>query len=281
MGTPDFVVVGHVTRDIVGTQEPRLGGSAAYAALTAHNLGRHVGIVTSCASDIPLDSLPPEIEIANTPAQDTTTFVNEIPPSGLGRTQYVTSKAARLDVEHVPWAWLDTQILLAAPVLDEVDPTMLGRFRKSLVGVAVQGWLRRWDNNPDVPLTRHALSALAVLPPVGVLFLSREDFSENIEAFPQELGETPIGIVTEASEGARLWWQERWHTIQPYPAREVDPTGAGDVFAAAYLVRLSETRDPLEAARFASATASLSVEGEGLSAIPSRQAVEGRLANGE
>jgi sugar/nucleoside kinase (ribokinase family) len=58
----------------------------------------------------------------------------------------------------------------------------------------------------------------------------------------------------------------------------MDSTGAGDVFAAAYLVRLSETRDPLTAARFANAMASLSVEGVGVEGVPQRRAVEERMA---
>ncbi len=63
-----------------------------------------------------------------------------------------------------------------------------------------------------------------------------------------------------------------------YQAAEVDPTGAGDVFAAAYLIALEECGDPFQAARFANATASLSIEGEATSAIPTRAQVEERLA---
>jgi len=67
------------------------------------------------------------------------------------------------------------------------------------------------------------------------------------------------------------------------PAHEVDPTGAGDVFAAAFLIRLRETaqsptgEDPWEAARFANVVASFSVEGPGVSAIPRREQVEAYL----
>jgi sugar/nucleoside kinase (ribokinase family) len=45
----------------------------------------------------------------------------------------------------------------------------------------------------------------------------------------------------------------------------VDPTGAGDVFAAAFFVRLTQTGDPWKAARFANrlATASITLEGVG------------------
>jgi sugar/nucleoside kinase (ribokinase family) len=62
-------------------------------------------------------------------------------------------------------------------------------------------------------------------------------------------------------------------------AKEVDPTGAGDVFAAAFLVALRERRPVPLASRFATAAASLSVEGPGLTAIASRAAVERRAAS--
>jgi sugar/nucleoside kinase (ribokinase family) len=62
-----------------------------------------------------------------------------------------------------------------------------------------------------------------------------------------------------------------------YPAGEVDATGAGDVFAAAYLVRLHETDDPLSAGLFASCAASISIEAPGLEGIPTRLQVEERL----
>ncbi|HKS69680.1 MAG TPA: PfkB family carbohydrate kinase, partial [Ktedonobacterales bacterium] len=55
-----------------------------------------------------------------------------------------------------------------------------------------------------------------------------------------------------------------------YPAREMDPTGAGDVFAAALLAALAEGRSPATAMDFANRVAALSVEGEGLAGVPTR-----------
>jgi sugar/nucleoside kinase (ribokinase family) len=59
----------------------------------------------------------------------------------------------------------------------------------------------------------------------------------------------------------------------------VDPTGAGDAFAAAYLIALDEGADPWQAARFAAAAASFVVEAVG-SVTPERAAVERRLREG-
>jgi sugar/nucleoside kinase (ribokinase family) len=63
----------------------------------------------------------------------------------------------------------------------------------------------------------------------------------------------------------------RW--LAPREASVVDPTGAGDVFAAAFLVAYAEQRDPVAAARFANVTASFSIEGRGITSIPDRAKV--------
>ena len=61
--------------------------------------------------------------------------------------------------------------------------------------------------------------------------------------------------------------------IPPRKANEVDPTGAGDIFATAFLLRLQETGDPVQSARFANITASFGVEHLGVAGIPSREKV--------
>ena len=66
--------------------------------------------------------------------------------------------------------------------------------------------------------------------------------------------------------------------VPAYPARQVDPTGAGDVFAVAYLVSYFESRDPFASALFASCVASLSVEAMGLASVPTREQIEKKMA---
>ena len=54
--------------------------------------------------------------------------------------------------------------------------------------------------------------------------------------------------------------------------------GANLLFAAAYMLKLAETREPLEAARFANCVASFSVAGAGVEALPALEQVRERLA---
>jgi sugar/nucleoside kinase (ribokinase family) len=78
--------------------------------------------------------------------------------------------------------------------------------------------------------------------------------------------------------GSRLRCDGVWHDVPAYPAREVDPTGAGDVYAAAFLVRYRESGDAPASALFASCVASFSVEAPGLEGIPTLAQVEERMA---
>ncbi len=65
--------------------------------------------------------------------------------------------------------------------------------------------------------------------------------------------------------------------IPAFESEEVDATGAGDVFGAAFLLRYYETKDAVESAIFASCAASFVVEKEGVEGIPCREEVEKRM----
>jgi sugar/nucleoside kinase (ribokinase family) len=84
--------------------------------------------------------------------------------------------------------------------------------------------------------------------------------------------------VTRGARGSTLYIAGEPHQIDALPAVERDPTGAGDVFAAALLVRLRETGDPLQAASFASAVAACAIEGPGARAVPTRAEALARMA---
>ena len=84
-------------------------------------------------------------------------------------------------------------------------------------------------------------------------------------------------VVLTDRDGSTLYRQSdggvRETKIPPRPAHEVDPTGAGDIFATAFMIRLQETGDQVQSARFANITASFGVEHEGVTGIPSREQV--------
>lgn len=268
---PNFVVVGHVVRDIAPDGVVRLGGTALYAACTIARLGHRVGVVTRCGDDVSLDGLPPGIEVVRASSPQTTTFEN-VYQSGV-RQQTLRHVAGPIPVTDVPWEWLDAPVVLLGPVAGEIPPSFATRFRKSLVAATARGWLRRRDAQGRLhPMDPR--EALADLPPLGAVFVSREDWSGQWEHLEEACPGASILAVTLGEKGARLRWGPAWHDVPPLPTTSVDSTGADDVFAAAFLVRFYETHDALGSARFAACAAALSARGHGLASVPERSAVE-------
>jgi sugar/nucleoside kinase (ribokinase family) len=65
-----------------------------------------------------------------------------------------------------------------------------------------------------------------------------------------------------------------WRQIPAPNVEEVDATGAGDIFAAAFFIQLSQSRNPWEAAAFANDIAAQSVTAPGLQGIPTKRELE-------
>ncbi len=273
MSSPDFVAIGHVTLDRFG-ESTRPGGSALYAAVTAHRLGLSVGLLTSHGDDFPLEVIPSRIEVISVPADETTVFEHRHEPGG--RVSHVRSVASPLTTADVPEDWRDAALTLLAPVVDEVDPMIATLFTDGAVGAAAQGWVRQVT--PDgLVIPRPWQSPESLLQSVQALFLSREDIlgqeAEVIEWFQR----MPVGVLTADRVGALLFVNGERYEVQPRPAREVDPTGAGDVFAATFLIQYQRDGDAWQAAAAAACAGSLAVEGEGWSAVADRAALDAAL----
>jgi sugar/nucleoside kinase (ribokinase family) len=274
VSAPDFVAIGHVTLDRIGDAS-RPGGAALFAAVAAHRLGLSVGLLTSHGDDFPLDLIPPKIEVVSIPAADTSRFEHRLDAGG--RVSHVRAVAGPLTTADVPDDWRGAALTLLAPVLDEVDPMIATLFTEGAVGAAAQGWLRHAARDGLV-VPRTWRSPERLLQSVQALFLSREDIrgqeSEVVEWFQR----MPIGALTADRDGALLFVNGERYEVRPRPAREVDPTGAGDVFAATFLVQYQRDGDPWQAAAAAACAGSLAVEGQGWSAVADRAALDAALA---
>ena len=294
--TPDLLLVGHATRDLLPGGGWRLGGTVTYAAATAARLGLRPAVVTSGPSDLgaALVEALPGVPLAVAPAREATTFENAYDAGG-ARRQVLRGRAAPLGIADVPAEWRDAEVVLLAPLAREVEYALAVAFPTALVAATPQGWLRRWDAAGHVfagPL-EHADELLSHL---GVLILSREDLlppsgmppSAGVPATADEADEiiaswarsVPLVAVTRGAAGALLYERGLGPEMYPgYPARELDPTGAGDVFAAALLAALAEGRLPAAAVDFANRVAALSVEGEGLAGVPTRAELAARYGH--
>ena len=76
----------------------------------------------------------------------------------------------------------------------------------------------------------------------------------------------------------RLFWNGDVRRFRPPVVTEVDTTGAGDIFATAFFFRMFTTRDPWEAARFATQLAAIPVTRSGLQGIPTPEEIQACMA---
>lgn len=265
----DYLVIGHLTRDLTPTGS-RLGGTAAYAALTAKALGLRVGVVTSWGVEFPLGALR-NIPVISYPAESSTTFENIY--QGSQRIQVLHSVAPHLDYHMIPEPWRQAQIVHLGPVAQEVEPSLVRRFPAALIGLTPQGWMRTWDPAGHVSHIDWPEAAFT-LQQAGAAVISLEDVDGSEIRIEEMASSCRILAVTEGSYGARLYWNGDVRRFRTSVVTEEDPTGAGDVFAAAFFVRLYLTRDPWEAARFATHLATISVTRPGLQGIPTADEIQ-------
>jgi len=104
--------------------------------------------------------------------------------------------------------------------------------------------------------------------------ISVDDIQADEERIEELATYCPVLAVTEGKIGTRLYWNGDVRRFRPPEVDEVDSTGAGDIFATAFFVRLFTTRDPWEAARFATMIAAHSVSRHGLGAIPTADEID-------
>lgn len=272
---PDFLIVGTVTHD----ERPEglvIGGTVAYAGMTARNLGYHVAVVTRAGDDLNPSPALDGIQLHRLPSPVTTTFRNEYTETG--RVQYLYKRADDIRVQDIPATWRESKIVMLGPLARDVETEVVRSFSpQTLVGVVPQGWMRRWDETARV-YTRPWYEAEEILPHARVLVLSEEDLGEFTERLQVYTALTPIVVLTRGARGCTVYVQGHEPFDSPaFKVKEVDPTGAGDVFTAGFLIRLHETNDLRDAARFANCTASFAVESIGTSGLPTREMVEARL----
>lgn len=275
----DILLIGHITRDLVTEDQQgpyRLGGTVSFAALTALRLGRTPTILTRAATDLDLTELPNDIHLHILPSPTTTTFANIYTADG--RIQYCYTPALPIAAADIPAQFHRPKAVMLGPLVGEITSDVAGLFHDPVLTAAVpQGWMRKWDDTGRVTSQPWA-SAAEILPHLDVLVLSLEDIDNDLRRLEPFIETVPLVALTEYRDGSTIYRRELDDEVSvvkipPRPAKEVDPTGAGDTFATAFLIRLQETGDPVQAARFANVTASFGVEKEGIAGIPNRAQV--------
>lgn len=265
-----YRLIGHVAGDATPDGET-LGGTVTYAGLTAAALGAEVGILTACAADVDLGPLL-GTKLITFPSSETTRFENR--ELATGRSQTILSRARMLTLDMLPTDWRTADIVHLAPIADEVQLDLLGEIQTDSIFMTPQGWLRSWDEEGRVEVRSWEYVADA-LPAARAVVCSLEDLGGDLDAAARMAHQTSLLVVTCSEAGALLFIDgQKQESIEGLQVEELDPTGAGDIFAAAFFIELASGGDPFDAARRANYLAANSVTRSGLASIPTQFEIE-------
>jgi sugar/nucleoside kinase (ribokinase family) len=195
---------------------------------------------------------------------------------------------------HQPDA-VDTAILHLAPVARETSTAWRGR--ADFVGLTPQGVVRTWSAL-GAEVGQVALDPSLLPRRCDAIVISdaeRENCAwliaaaERADGRPAPAGELALpaapdwrGALVAVTAGAGatvLHIPGGARLVLQVPAidRFVDDIGAGDVFAAAFFISLSDGRPPAQAAAFGNAAAAVRIGGSGADAVGKRGEIEARL----
>jgi ribokinase len=297
IGEPDLlgVVVGNPVADelhrdgvLVGRA---CGGTATYATLALRSLGLQSALIGAVGRDHdimlrePLEMAGVELAGLRVDAVPSTAYVLDYEGEPAQRKVRLQHQGPRIRAQDIPATLPRATFVHVGAVAGEVLPEAVDR---------LAGW--------GIPMGID-LHALRRFEPGGMVLIDKADECgidfgcfdtvkgsvEEILAFNGSSGE-PVdalrGIArrgvrnvfaTDGRNGALLLADGEPVVIPAFPVTEVDATGAGDVFLAAFLfARHGMGESARDAALFAAAAASFVVEGPGATWLGDRTAVEAR-----
>jgi hypothetical protein len=280
----DYLVIGHVTRDIVGDHFVT-GGTVTYSSLVAHNLQFKTGIITAGEPDLKFPEQLQAVPFLVKESSVTATFENI--ETEHGRIQLLHEIALPIYGQDIPEFKFQPAIVHLGPLTDEVDISVLDAFPDSFIGLTPQGWMRRRDADHVVQYKEWE-HAEAFLKRADAVVLSIEDVRGNRQLIADYASKTKILVLTEGYNGASVFWRGDVRSFSAPKVPVVDPTGAGDIFAAAFFTTYFSSKDPWEAAKKAVAIASDSVSRVGIEGVPTPEQmrsfqieiIEGKYPNG-
>jgi sugar/nucleoside kinase (ribokinase family) len=248
-------VIGNLSRDVVDGAPPRTGGAPYYAARALRVLGRPALIVTKGPTR---ELIALGVPVVSRPARSTAKFTiinrdgqREMTVEAIGDT-WTPEEALGWVAEAIrPAEWI------------HVAPLVRSDFPPGTLSVLARGRRLSLDGQGLVrPSRTGRLKLDAAFDPelllhVDVLKLAEEEAHAalgDVDASTLDSLGVPEVVVTRGAKGSMLFAKGK---LVEVPARSVlrsvDPTGAGDAFAAAYLASRSSGHPPAAAASRASA----------------------------
>jgi 1D-myo-inositol 3-kinase len=258
-GVPcDVLLVGHYTHDLLrfaSGDRAELGGSSAYASAVFDAFQIDYRVVAYAGADFRyadrVRHAPRILEGART-----TSFVDDYRRGE--RTATLLAAAPPIDPADLVEP---CRIAIACGVAGEIGAAVVTRLRElsDVVLVDAQAVVRSFGADGRVELRTPGAEVLDALADADWIKGSRDELAA-LSAAQLDCGL----IVTDGPRGCSVVHAGAETRIEPFTAREVDPTGAGDCLLAGFAAGLSRGWDPVRAARFGAYCGAMAVQHHGV-----------------
>lgn len=280
---PQALIVGPLSLDRFD-ERTTPGGAVSYAARTASALGRRLAVLTGGGPDADRSALAGH-DVHFVDAGPTLTFEFDEGPddADTDRRMRLRSRPVRpLCAADLPPGWERAPLLLLAPLLpDDIDITSFTTIEAPAGRALLAQGLQRVVGDSGAVSYRTTPSPALFQPQMRrySLFLSVTETAEwprdGLNALVRHVARL---VVTRGPEGADIYTGAGAPLhVEAAPARPLDTTGAGDVFATAFMLAVATGAGDRQAAALASACAAAAVERRGPAPLPPRAEIERRI----
>ncbi len=292
-----ILTFGNPVYDVISTpqivrSERILSGCSTNACLAAAYLGEQPTLVGAVGEDF-REQLEADLDERNIayqllPSKETGGFSLIYYDDQGNRHLTILGTADPLpnQLAHLP----ECDIILVGPILGEVSAALVAWLRtqrSAPIVVDPQGLLRKTvdgkithemsDDFVKVAAMATVVKANELETLVTTGINARQDPEGAVKAL-HKFG-CKIAVTTLAEAGSIIYDGKQMVVIPPFTTNAIDPTGAGDTYAAGFMVKYLETPDDLRGVgNFASSVASVMVENSGPDFPLSRQEADWRQA---
>jgi hypothetical protein len=273
-GEISALAVGQVTHDRYGDRIVP-GGCAFYAARTFAALGAKTGLATGVGEGFACDDGLVGLDVMRAVGGRSTVFLNTYPDDG-PRVQWIDQVAPPVGPGVLSERWARADAVFLGPVFGELELSeWTGAVSGRVVGLGLQGLLKQaGEPHPEIDGRRAVVAKpfevdASSLAGIDAVFLSEEDIEVFGSATLLDDLRRAVRIVsvTRGKHGAVVYLRHGTIDVGVFSCDVVDPTGAGDTYAAAFLFALARGDALPGAARLATAAASIVCEAQGGSSL--------------
>jgi len=243
----NYGIIGTLTKDIGADANWQIGGTVWYASQVAAELGAQVYAYTTCTKDV-FEKLPITERIKYIVDRydvEMATFHNDYDETG-ARVQRV-SELGSIELKLLGMLCrldgLQLDVVHIAPLVNELDKVDLIATLPELKALKIftpQGWFRVLDKAGrvrNVVMQAHDLFEFA-----DVVVLSEEDVDHDADRLKYYANCAKLLILTQGAQGASIYQDGTFVECVPTePLHDIDPTGAGDIFAAAFAIAMHKS----------------------------------------